>query len=95
MKKKLKGIIVSFRRGRHTQYNRQMIVKIEGIRSRKDAQKVVGWKVIWKSKGGKTIEGVISSPHGNKGKVRAIFSKGMPGQALLSEVIILPPEGSH
>ena len=35
-----------------------------------------------------TINGVIKAPHGNKGLVRAIFEKGLPGQAITTKVDI-------
>ena len=35
---------------------------------------------------GKTINGKIAGPHGNKGLVRAIFEKGLPGQAITTKV---------
>lgn len=84
----MKGIIVNYRRGRHTQNPRQMIIKIEGIDERKKAEKLVGKEVIWKSPSGKEIKGKILAPHGNKGAVRARFEKGLPGQAIGMEVEI-------
>jgi len=84
----MKGIIVNYRRGRHTQNPRQMIIKIEGIDERKKAEKLVGKEVIWKSPSGKEIKGKIVAPHGNKGAVRARFEKGLPGQAIGMEVEI-------
>jgi len=32
------------------------------------------------------IKGKISGSHGNKGLVRAIFERGLPGQALNTEI---------
>jgi len=84
----MKGIIVNYRRGRHTQNPRQMIIKIKGIDERKKAEKLVGKEVIWKSPSGKEIKGKIVAPHGNKGAVRARFEKGLPGQAIGMEVEI-------
>ena len=45
-------------------------------------------KVIWKSKAGKIIKGKIAAAHGNNGIVRAIFEKGLPGQAITTGVEI-------
>ena len=42
---------------------------------------MVGKEVVWKSPSGKEIKGKVSDAHGNKGLVRAIFEKGLPGQA--------------
>lgn len=43
---------------------------------------------MWTSPGKekKKIKGKISSAHGNKGMVRAIFERGLPGQALTTEI---------
>ena len=57
-----------------------------GLTSREEAKKMAGKKVIWKSISGKQIEGTISDAHGNKGLLRAIFEKGLPGQAITTEV---------
>ena len=81
----MEGIIANFRRGRHTMYHNQMILKIGNS---EEAEKVVGKRVTWESPAGKKINGKISSLHGKKGCVRAIFEKGMPGQAITSKVKI-------
>jgi large subunit ribosomal protein L35Ae len=46
---------------------------------------MIGKEVSWKSEAGKIIRGKISSSHGNKGLVRAIFERGLPGQAINTE----------
>ena len=48
----------------------------------------VGKEVVWKSPAGKEIKGKVSGVHGNKGVVRVIFEKGLPGQAIATEVEI-------
>ena len=84
----VKGKVIQFRRGRHTIHKRHFLIKIDGIKTQKDAEKFVGKEVEWKSPAGKIIKGKISSSHGNKGVVRAIFEKGLPGQAITTEVEI-------
>jgi len=84
----VKGKVIQFRRGRKTIHERHFLIEVEGVSSRKDAGKFVGKEVIWKSPAGKIIKGKISSAHGNKGVVRAIFEKGLPGQAITTEVEI-------
>jgi large subunit ribosomal protein L35Ae len=83
----MKGKIVSYRRSRNTQKNDQMLLKVEGVDSKENAGKLVGKKVVWKSKKA-VIEGKINAAHGGKGVVRATFEKGMPGQSISSEVEI-------
>lgn len=84
----VKAKIIQFRRGRKTIHERHFLIEIEGVSNRKDAEKFVGKDVAWKSPAGKVINGEISSAHGNKGVVRAIFEKGLPGQAVTTSVEI-------
>ena len=88
----MKGIVVQFRRGRHTIHERHFLLDL-GMQSRAEAKKLVGKEVIWKSPAGKEIKGKISDAHGNKGLVRAIFEKGLPGQALTTDVEV--KDGLH
>ncbi len=85
----MKGTIASFRRGLKTQTMNQIIIVIDGITSKEQASKLIGKEVTWKSPAGKQLKGKISAVHGSKGAVRAIFSTGMPGQSLGTEVNII------
>ncbi len=80
------GKVIQFRRGRKTVHERHFLIEIEDISNKEEAQKFVGKNVIWKSPAGKEINGKIASTHGNKGVVRAIFEKGLPGQAITTKV---------
>jgi len=82
----MKGKVVQFRRGRHTIHERQFLIEISGINSREKASKLIGKDVSWKSPVGKIINGKVASPHGNKGVLRCIFEKGLPGQAVTTDV---------
>jgi len=84
----MKGKVIQFRRGRHTVHERHFLIEVEGVDTREKAGKLVGKEVEWKSPAGKIIKGKISSAHGNKGVVRAIFEKGLPGQAVTTGVDI-------
>ncbi len=84
----MKGFVVSFRRGKHNYKPRHFIISIKKVETRADAEKYLGKEVTWKSPSGKIIKGKISSVHGNKGLVRCIFEKGLPGQAINNEVEI-------
>jgi len=83
----MKGIIIQFRRSRHVIHERHFLLDL-GMQNREEAKKLVGKIVEWKSPSGKIIHGKISDAHGNKGLVRAIFEKGLPGQALTNEIEI-------
>jgi len=83
----MKAKILNFRLGRHTKYDTHMIIRVENTDKEK-AKSLIGKVVIWKSPKGKEIKGKIASLHGNKGNLRVIFEKGMPGQAINNEVEI-------
>ncbi len=84
----MNGVIVNFRSGRHTQSSNQMVIKVDGITDKSKASTLVGKKISWANTKGNAISGKISSAHGNSGAVRAIFEKGMPGQAVGGKVAI-------
>ena len=81
----MKGIVVQFRRGKKVIKEKHFLLDL-GLKSREEAKKLAGKEVIWKSSAGKEIRGKISDAHGNKGLVRAIFEKGLPGQAVTTDV---------
>ena len=89
------GKVIQFRRGRKTVHERHFLIEVEGSKSRKDAEKFVGKSVEWKSPAGKIIKGKISAPHGGKGLVRAIFERGLPGQAVTTSVSVLTSENKN
>jgi large subunit ribosomal protein L35Ae len=85
----MKGFVVNYRGSLKVKNLKQMIVKVDGINSKKDVSKVIGKKVIWTSPSGKKIEGKITQAHGSKGAVRVHFTeKGLPGQAIGQKVEI-------
>ena len=84
----MEGIIANFRKSMHVQKGNHMVVYIEGIANKEKAGSLVGKSVVWKSPAGKEIKGRIAGAHGNKGAVRIIFDKGMPGQSIGEKVSI-------
>ena len=81
------GKVIQFRRGRHTVHEKHFIIDA-GAKNKEEAKKFIGKPVEWKSPAGKIIKGKVSNTHGNKGLVRAIFEKGLPGQAVTTDVEI-------
>jgi len=86
----VKGTVVQFRRGRKTFKPRHFLLEVDGVNSREEASKLVGKNASWKSTGKEPtiINGKVASAHGNKGVLRAVFEKGLPGQAIGTEVEI-------
>jgi large subunit ribosomal protein L35Ae len=83
----MEGKVIQFRRGRHTYKKRHFILDF-GLTKKTDAEKLVGKNVEWTSSAGKIINGKIAASHGSNGKVRAIFERGLPGQALTTKVVV-------
>lgn len=86
----VKGKVIQFRRGRKNYTPRHFLIEIEGTETRDAASKFVGQEVSWTSPGkeAKILKGKVSSAHGNNGVLRAIFEKGLPGQAIGTEVVV-------
>lgn len=92
----MKGKVIQFRRSRGNIIEKHFLLDF-GSTSRQDAEKLKGKNVIWVSPAGKVIKGKIMAAHGNKGLVRAIFERGLPGQAILTdiEIKISPSDSSN
>lgn len=84
----MKGYIVAFRGSKNTKYERQMIIEVDEINNADEAEEITGNEVEWQNPEGENITGEISSAHGDNGALRAIFTKGMPGQSLGTTVEI-------
>lgn len=86
----IEGVISNYRQGRHTVHPKHCILVFPNIKTRKEANKLIGRTVVWLTPTGKELKGVISRAHGNNGAVRAHFKKaGVPGQALGQKVKII------
>ena len=86
----MEGVISNYKRGRHIIHPKHCILVFSAIKTRKEANKLIGRTVVWVSSSGKELKGVISRAHGNNGAVRAHFKKaGVPGQALGQKVKII------
>lgn len=81
----MKGKVIQFRRSRKRIHEKHYILNVNA-KDKDEAGKFAGKEVVWTSPAGKKIAGKISASHGNKGLVRAIFEKGLPGQARNTEV---------
>jgi len=86
----MEGVVSNYRRGRHTVRLGQCILVFPNVKTRKEANKLVGRTVLWITPSGKDIKGVINRAHGNNGAVRCNFKdKGLPGQALGQKIKII------
>jgi large subunit ribosomal protein L35Ae len=83
-----KGVVTSYRRGKHLQHPNQVLLLFDGIESRKEAAVLVGRQVKWTSEQGRDFIGKVIGVHGNSGAVRAKFRTNLPGQAIGTPVFI-------
>ncbi len=87
----MEGVIVNYRSAKHRQTPNHIIIKINGVDSIEKAKKLAGKEVVWKNPIGKNkmeIKGKVAKAHGNSGAIRAIFERGLPGQAIGTKVSI-------
>ncbi len=84
----MKGKVSNYRQGVHTQYANQYVVSVDGVSDRQSAEGIVGKRAVYKTSTGKEIVGKISKAHGNSGAVLVRFDKGLPGQAVGTELEI-------
>jgi len=83
----MEAVVNSFKGSKRTQRNTShVILVVKGTDTREAAQALAGKKVTWTSPAGKKITGEIRAAHGKSGAVRAIFERGLPGQALGTKV---------
>lgn len=84
-----KGVVTSYRRGKHLQHPNQVILLFNEVENRAAASGLVGRKVKWTSETGREFLGKVLGPHGNSGAVRAKFRANLPGQAIGTPVILM------
>ncbi len=86
--KGLKGVVTSYRRGKHLQHPNQVLLIFDSISTRSQAASLVGRKVRWVSPVEKEYLGKVIGAHGNSGAVRAKFRTNLPGQAIGTPVFL-------
>lgn len=79
------GLIIGYRRGTNTQYTNQVLARIHGIESYKQAARLVGWRTLYVDRYGNKYHGKIIGVHGRKGVVKIVFKPNLPGQAIGEE----------
>ncbi len=88
LKQEGQGKIINYLQGGNTQVNNQVLIRIEGVTSYKEAAPFLGRKCIWESSSRKKITGKVIKVHGKNGVILVRFTKGIPGQAFGTPVVI-------
>ena len=84
------GIVVGYRRGSNTQYENQVLIRVDGVTKRDEAARLIGWRVVYRDNKGNTYNGRIVGVHGSKGIVIARFNRNLPGQSIGDNVYMHP-----
>lgn len=73
-----KGIVVNY----HIAYTKEVLVDVPGIKSKREAGKLLGKKAVWIDEKGTKYQGYVTGFHGRKVTVRVKFRKPLPAKAL-------------
>ncbi|NWF95343.1 MAG: 50S ribosomal protein L35ae [Candidatus Thorarchaeota archaeon] len=84
-----RGVVTSYRRGKHLQHPNQVLIQFDGIETKEAAARLLGRGVKWVSETGREFLGRVLGPHGNSGVVRAKFRTNLPGQAIGTQVYLM------
>ena len=79
-----RGIIVNY----HIAYTKEILVDVLGIKSKREAGKLIGKKAVWTDEKGNKYEGSVSGFHGRKGTLRVKFKNPLPAKALAKPINI-------
>jgi len=79
-----RGIIVNY----HIAYTKEVLVDIPGVKSKRDAGKLIGKVATWTDEKGEKYTGVVTGFHGRKGTVRVKFKNPLPAKALAKAINI-------
>jgi large subunit ribosomal protein L35Ae len=80
--------IVNYRIGPREQSSKEILIQIIGTDQASKNGQFVGKKVVWKNKTAKLV-GQVVGLHGKNGLLKAKFKKGVPGQALGTNVELI------
>lgn len=68
------GVIV----GSRIAYKKEALVSVPGVKTKRDAGKLMNWKAFWTDNKGKKYEGYVSGLHGRNGVLKVKFKRPLP-----------------
>ena len=84
----LTGVVLGYAGGGSIQKSHYALIKLNGFDDARVGQHV-GRKVVYTTKGGKKLVGVILRLHGGNGVVQVRFRRGLPSKAVGQDVAII------
>jgi len=79
-----RGVIVNY----HIAYTKEVLVDVPGIKSKREAGRLIGKKAVWTDEKGNIYTGFVTGLHGRKGTLRIKFRTPLPAKALAKPINI-------
>ena len=85
----MKAIFLGYKGGHRTQKSKCALIRADGVDDRSEAAAYIGRKVVWISPSGSRLIGKVIGVHGRKGVLKVRFRKGLPGEVIGTELIVI------
>jgi ribosomal protein L35AE/L33A len=78
------GMIVNY----HIAYTKEVLVHVPGIKSKREAGRLICKKAVWTDSKGNKYVGYVSGLHGRNGTLKVKFKSSLPSNALAKPINI-------
>ena len=85
----MKATFLGCKGGQRTQHSKYALIKVDGIGDSCKAAPYIGRKAVWRSSSGGRSIGKVVGVHGRRGVLKVRFRKGLPGEAVGTDVILI------
>ena len=85
----LKGKFIGYKGGQRTQHSKYALIRLEGVDGRSETATYIGRKVVWHSTSGGRSIGKVVGVHGRGDVLKVRFRKGLPGEAVGTDVVLI------
>lgn len=83
------AIFLGYKGGQRTQKSKCALIRVDSVDDRSKAAAYIGRKVVWISPSGSRLIGKVIGVHGRNGVLKVRFRKGLPGEAIGTELTII------